>query len=115
MSDRSAEADAACGLGTVYQQMGDHQRALKYHQMDLDIAEETNNMASQGRAYGNLGVAHESLGSFEQAILYQEQHLSIAAQINDKVAKTLAFSSLGRFLFFLSNEIEMFILSTLFC
>ncbi|CAN7987066.1 unnamed protein product, partial [Ixodes hexagonus] len=94
--DPALRGDAACGLGAVYQAMGSHDRALHWHQLDLEIAEEMQNMAAQGRAYGNLGVAHEALGHYEQAVALQEQHLSIAAQLGDKVAKALAYSSLGR-------------------
>lgn len=76
--------------------MGEYDTALQYHQLDLQIAEETNNPTCQGRAYGNLGLTYESLGTFERAVVYQEQHLSIAAQMNDLVAKTVSYSSLGR-------------------
>lgn len=94
--DPVLRGDAACGLGAVYQAMGSHDQALHWHQLDLEIAEETHNMAAQGRAYGNLGVTHEALGHYERAVALQEQHLSVAAQLGDKVAKALAYSSLGR-------------------
>lgn len=96
LKDRLGEADAACGLGQVYQQMGEYSKALRYHQADLDIAEELGLAALQGRACGNLGTVHESLGNLEDAVKYQEQHLSVAAQTNDKLAKTMAYSSLGK-------------------
>jgi tetratricopeptide (TPR) repeat protein len=95
LKDKVAEADAACGLGAVYQQMGEYSTALRYHQADLDTAEELGLAVLQGRACGNLGTVHESLGNFEEAVRYQEQHLSVAAQTNDKLAKTMAYSSLG--------------------
>ncbi|KAH7959204.1 hypothetical protein HPB49_009173 [Dermacentor silvarum] len=94
--DPSLRGDAACGMGAVYQAMGAYDRALHWHQVDLEIAEETNNMAAQGRAYGNLGMTHEALGNYDKAVSLQEQHLSIAAQLGDKAAKAEAYSSLGR-------------------
>lgn len=90
------EADSICGLGNVYQQMGEYATALRYHQNDLDIAEQLEMPILQSRAYGNLGAVHEALGNLEQALCYQEQHLSIAASTNDQLAKTMAYSSLGR-------------------
>lgn len=99
MKDRVGEADAAYGLGQVYQQMGEHSTALRYHQMELDIAEELGLLTLQSRACGNLGMVQESLGNFEEALRYQEQHLSVAAQTNDKQGKTMAYSSLGEFFF----------------
>ncbi|KAL1418608.1 hypothetical protein MTO96_005643 [Rhipicephalus appendiculatus] len=94
--DPSVRGDAACGMGAVYQAMGDYDQALHWHQIDLEIAEETNNMAAQGRAYGNLGMTHEALGNYDKAVSLQEQNLSIAAQLGDKAAKAEAYSSLGR-------------------
>ena len=95
MKDRVAESDAACGLGQVYQQMADYSTALRYHEADLETAEELKLPILQGRACGNLGSVYESLGNLQAAIKYQEQHLSIAAQTNDQLAKTVAYSSLG--------------------
>lgn len=84
--DKQAEAEAASGLGSVYQNMGEYSAALQYHQLDLRIAEEIVNPAVQGRAHGNISLAYESLGNFEEAVRHGEQHLSIAAQMNDKVS-----------------------------
>lgn len=49
------EADSISGLGTVYQQMGEYAAALRYHQNDLDIAEQLGIPSLQSRACGNLG------------------------------------------------------------
>ena len=65
--------------------MGEYSAALQYHQMDLQITEETLSPSAQGRAHGNISLAYESLGNFEEAVRHGEQHLSIAAQMNDKV------------------------------
>lgn len=94
--DKVMEADAMSGLGTVYYHMGDYNTAMRYHQNDLQIAEELSMSNLQSRACGNLGTVHEALGNFEQAVRYQEQHLQVAAGTNDQLAKTLAYSSLGR-------------------
>ena len=85
LGDKLAEAEAGCGLGSVYQAMCEYSTGLQYHQLDLKIAEEQSNLTAQGRAHGNISLAYESLGNFEQAVKHGEQHLSIAAQMNDKV------------------------------
>ncbi len=41
------EGDAACGLGGVYQQMGEYEKALQFHQLDLQVAEMTSNPTCQ--------------------------------------------------------------------
>lgn len=37
--DKTGESDACCGLGGVYQQMGDYERAINFHKKDLQIAQ----------------------------------------------------------------------------
>lgn len=64
LGDRVMEADSASGLGCVYQQMGEHATALRYHQADLELAEQLGMPGLQSRACGNLGAVHESLGIY---------------------------------------------------
>ena len=47
MGDQMGEGDAACGLGGVYQQMGEYEKALQFHQLDLQVAEITSNPTCQ--------------------------------------------------------------------
>lgn len=49
------EADSISGLGYVYQQMGEYMTALRYHENDLEIAEQLEIASLQCRACGNIG------------------------------------------------------------
>lgn len=53
--DRIMESEALCALGNVYHQMGEYTTALKYHQSDLEIAEQLDMPNLQSRACGNIG------------------------------------------------------------
>lgn len=66
------ESDALCGLGTVYHQMGEFSTALRYHQNDLEIAEQLGMPTLQSRACGNLG---EFLFIFVFYVFIQELEL----------------------------------------
>ncbi|XP_026681629.1 tetratricopeptide repeat protein 28-like [Diaphorina citri] len=95
LNDKVGQSDAVCGLGNVYQQKGEFQTALQYHQTDLELGLSLDLTAAQTRACGNLASVHEAMGNLDEAIKYQEQHLSIATTSNDKLAKISAFTSLG--------------------
>lgn len=71
-------------------------RSIKYYQLDLQIATETENLPCQGRAHGNLGMVYETLHNYKMAVRHQEQHLFIADDQNDPVAKLTALRSIGR-------------------
>ena len=40
-TDEAGEAAAASGLGEVYQAMGQHDTALEYHMLDMEIGQRT--------------------------------------------------------------------------
>jgi tetratricopeptide (TPR) repeat protein len=44
---RVAEGEAVCGLGGVYQQMGEYEQALEYHQLDLELAISSGDLSCQ--------------------------------------------------------------------
>lgn len=57
--DKIMEADSISGLGYVYQQMGEYLSALRYHQNDLEIAEQLEIASMQCRACGNIGKTRQ--------------------------------------------------------
>ena len=44
-------------LGKAYDSLGDFNKAIEYHTLDLAIAKEVGDRAGEGTAYGNLGNA----------------------------------------------------------
>ena len=53
LKDQYVEAAAACSLGCVYQAMGESERALEFHQLDLRCARDLNQHPLLMRAYGS--------------------------------------------------------------
>ena len=49
--------------------MNQYETALKFQTRALRLAEETGDVASQGRAYGNMGNAYSASGLYEQVRL----------------------------------------------
>lgn len=97
MDDKLSEGEAAGGLGLVHQQMRDYAKALRYHQTELSIASELNQVMMQARAYSHLGSAYENLGNLTEAIKYHELNLTASSQTNDKLLKAIAHCSLGTY------------------
>ena len=101
-NDEAGEAAAASGLGGVYQAMDQHDQALKYHMLDLEIGQRIGDKPAQIRASGNIGATYESMGDYDKAGSYHDQLLNIATLVNDREAKIKAFSNLGKM-----NDSEM--------
>ena len=79
----------------MYRDLGQFRKALKYHQLDLDIAKEVGDEAGEGSAYSSIGIAHSSLGDFKRAIEYQQLNLEIAKKVGDRAAEGGAYCNIG--------------------
>ena len=79
----------------AFQSLGDHRKALEYHEKQLKIAIEIGDRAREGTAYGNLSYTHRSLGDFPKAIEYTEKRLKIAIEIGDLAEEGAAYGNLG--------------------
>ena len=96
MNNDVTKGDAACGMGSVYLLMGDHEKALTFHKLDLELAQRNDDRPWQGRAYGNVAATHEAMKDFVAAIPCREQHLFIAKEENDELAHLVALHGIGR-------------------
>ena len=83
--------------------MGDFEKAIKYHNLNLKIAKEVGDKHGEGNAYGNLGNAYHRLGDFKKAIEYHNLHLKIAKEIGDKHGEGNAYGNLGNAYFSLGD------------
>uniref|UniRef100_A0A8C1TDR2 Tetratricopeptide repeat domain 28 n=1 Tax=Cyprinus carpio TaxID=7962 RepID=A0A8C1TDR2_CYPCA len=81
--------------GIIYQMKGDYETALKLHKAHLSIAQELNDYAAQGRAYGNMGNAYNALGAFDQAVRYHRQELQISMEVNDRASQASTHGNLA--------------------
>ena len=80
----------------MYQAMGEHDTALKYHMLDLEIGQRSGDKPAQIRACGNIGATYEAMKDWDKAGSYHDQLLNIATLVNDREAKIKAFSNLGK-------------------
>ncbi|KAL4646585.1 tetratricopeptide repeat protein 28-like isoform X1 [Arapaima gigas] len=81
--------------GIIQQMKGDYETALKLHKTHLSIAQELNDYAAQGRAYGNMGNAYNALGMFDQAVRYHRQELQISMEVNDRASQASTHGNLA--------------------
>ena len=95
IKDRQGEGATLGSLGSVYDSLGDYNKAIAYHQQALTIAREIHDRQSEGKALGNLGVACMGLGNYTNAVEYGQQWLAIAREIDDRQSEGRALNNLG--------------------
>ncbi|KAF2361686.1 GoLoco motif [Trinorchestia longiramus] len=82
-------------LGNAYFYLGDYDKAMDYHKLDLTVAKTMGDRLGVAKASGNLGNTLKVMGKFREAILCCERHLLISQELGDKVGEGRALYNLG--------------------
>ena len=95
MGDKAEEGRVYNNLGIVWSNLGDVQKAIEYHNLQLNIARELKDKAQEGHAYGNLGNDFIALGDLKKSIEYHMLDLTISEEVENTMGKGRAYSNLG--------------------
>ncbi|XP_069171964.1 G-protein-signaling modulator 2 isoform X20 [Procambarus clarkii] len=82
-------------LGNAYFYLGEYDKAMEYHKLDLTVARTMGDRLGVAKASGNLGNTLKVMGKFKEAICCCERHLSISQELEDKVGEGRALYNLG--------------------
>ena len=93
----NSDLDCLClwGLGEAYCHLGQVQKALSYHNQQLEIARKIGNKLAEAQALGGLVGAYSSLQQHQTVFNYLQQQLAIAREINAKKEEGQALGGLG--------------------
>lgn len=94
---RSLEAVSAVysQMGNAYFALRDFQKALKYHQLDLETAQILNDRSGLAKAHGNIGNTYKALGNFDLAYEHSSSHLQLARELGDRECEARALYNMG--------------------
>lgn len=97
LGEKDAEEDDRylSNLVVIYQNTGEHEKALQFAQRDVDAARERGDRPRESRALGNLGLAYHVLGRYEEAMTYQQRSLELARANGNKRAEAAALCNSG--------------------
>lgn len=82
-------------LGNAYFYMEDYQKALEYHNKDVELVHEIGDEIAEAKACGNLGNTYKMLGKFNEAIVNCKRYLEISRKLHDEQGKARALYNLG--------------------
>lgn len=82
-------------LGNGYFYLGEYEKAMDYHKLDLTLAKSMGDKAGEAKASGNLGNTLKMLGRFDEAIACCETHLKMSKELEDQVGQGRALYNLG--------------------
>ncbi|XP_042893915.1 G-protein-signaling modulator 2-like isoform X5 [Penaeus japonicus] len=82
-------------LGNAYFYLGEYDKAMEFHKLDLTVARTMGDRLGVAKASGNLGNTLKVMGKFKEAICCCERHLAISQELEDKVGEGRALYNLG--------------------
>uniref|UniRef100_A0A1I8JKA3 TPR_REGION domain-containing protein n=1 Tax=Macrostomum lignano TaxID=282301 RepID=A0A1I8JKA3_9PLAT len=74
-------------LGNIYFYLKKFDKALEYHQLDLELSRSILDKAGEAKASGNLGNALKALGRLDEAAVQFQLQLGLARETEDKVGR----------------------------
>ncbi|MGV9978065.1 tetratricopeptide repeat protein, partial [Micromonospora wenchangensis] len=75
------EAATLNNIGSVYDNLGDRQRALDHYHQALPIAREVGNRAGEAATLNNIGSVYDNLGDRQRALDHYHQALPIRREV----------------------------------
>lgn len=79
-------------LGRANRYQGQFEKAINYHQQQLQLAIEINNRKSEAQALGGLGFTYDRLGQFQKAIDNSQRYLEVCYELEEQVEIALALN-----------------------
>ena len=82
-------------IAYVYGVLGQNQKALEYHNKDLEVTRAAGDRGGEGVTLNNLGRVYNGLGQKQEALKYYEQALTIFGQVGDRGGEGVTLNNLG--------------------
>ncbi|HMQ64589.1 MAG TPA: tetratricopeptide repeat protein, partial [Flavilitoribacter sp.] len=93
--NKTSMLDALTLLGTIFNQKGDHGKALDAHFESLAISEQLNDEAGKAFAYNNIGTVYYNNNQQADALKYFRKALNSYAAVGDSLYMGIVYSNLG--------------------
>ena len=93
--DRIGEVIALQGLGRIYREQGESQKAMRVYQEAYTIAQNNNNLREEGKILGELGSVSFNMSDCENSILHYNNAIKIAQEIGDKRMEGVHIGNIG--------------------
>ncbi|MBU4227289.1 tetratricopeptide repeat protein, partial [bacterium] len=93
--DKDNESLLLMGLGNLYGDMGQWDKAIEYFKGSLLISEEINNLRRKARTIKSIGLAYLFKGDTGRGYKYLKDSLKICEEIKDEVLYAMVLNNMG--------------------
>jgi CHAT domain-containing protein/Flp pilus assembly protein TadD len=96
VGDKKWEAVTLLGIGRVYNDLGEKQKALEYYNQSLPLSRATGDKAGEAVTLNNIGQVYSDLGEKQKALEYYNQSLPLRRATGDKAGEAGTLNNIGR-------------------
>ncbi|MBU7046763.1 MAG: tetratricopeptide repeat protein, partial [Theionarchaea archaeon] len=94
-TEGSLQGSSLLGLGIVYQELGEYEKALECYERSLTVFEEYDDKINISANLGNIGLIHHRKGDYEKALEYYEESLKIQEELGNKSGIANSLHNIG--------------------
>ncbi|MBD2489736.1 CHAT domain-containing tetratricopeptide repeat protein [Aulosira sp. FACHB-615] len=95
LGDKSYEAVTLVGIGRVYSDLGEKQKALSFYNQALPIIRAVGDLVGEATTLNNIGQVYSDLGEKQQALSYYNQALPLRRAVRDRSGEATALNNIG--------------------
>jgi tetratricopeptide (TPR) repeat protein len=89
------EALALIGIGRVYSDLGEKQKALDYYNQALPLFQAVGNRSGEATTLTNIGTVYSALGEQQTALDYYNQALPLRRAVGDRSGEATTLTNIG--------------------
>ena len=93
--DKRREPLSLLGIGKVYGDLGENQKALEYYNQSLSLFRAVGDRSGEAVTLYNIGGTYSGLGENQKALEYYSQSLSLSRAIGNRSGEALALNNAG--------------------
>lgn len=93
--EKQLECVCLVGIGSVFKDMGLHQKAITHLETALMITQKLGDRKNEGDCLGNLGSVYQNIGNHQQALDLYKKAKEIAVMLGDKANESKWLSNMG--------------------
>ncbi|MEG4145563.1 CHAT domain-containing tetratricopeptide repeat protein [Microcoleus sp. Pol12B5] len=93
--DRRGEATTLTGIGRVYSELGEKQKALEYYSQSLTLTRATGDHREEAVTLTNIGNVYSELGEKQKALEYYSQSLPLFRAVGNRRGEALTLNNIG--------------------
>ncbi len=96
LGHKQGQATALLGIGRVYADLGEKQKALQFYNQALPLLHTLEDRGIKAITFNNIGQVHHNLGEMQKALQYYNQGLLLYRAVGDRGGEGTTLNNIGQ-------------------